>query len=66
MKDRLRDSVAGFVLASNELIKAIDTQAPSAFAGELSAREDAIRDWNQVVRDIYGTADMKPRLITVE
>lgn len=45
------------------MIKAIDTRAPSAFASELSDREDAIRDWNKVMRDIYGAADIRPRLI---
>ena len=66
VEDRLRDAVAGFVVASEDLIKAIDTQAPSALANELSDRAYAIRDWNQAMRDIYGAADMKPPLIPGE
>lgn len=63
VEDRLRDATAGFVVASEELIKAIDTQAPSAFARELSARADAIRDWNAAIEDIYESGGLKPRLI---
>lgn len=58
--DRMRNAVAGFVVASEHLIDAIDTQAPSAFAEELNARQLAISDWNQAMRDIYGTAKRSP------
>lgn len=63
--DRMRNAVAGFVVASEHLIDAIDTQAPSAFAEELNARQLAISDWNQAMRDIYGTAKRRPKLIPV-
>lgn len=61
--DRMRYALAGMVVASEALIDAMDTGAPSAFAHELSAREDAARQWNQAMRDIYGTAGMKPLLV---
>jgi hypothetical protein len=65
VEDRMRNAVAGFVVASEQLIDAIDTQAPSAFAEELNARRLAISDWNQAMRDIYGTAKRRPKLIPV-
>jgi hypothetical protein len=61
--DRMRNALAGMVVASEALIDAVDTGAPSAFARELSARADAVREWNQAMRDIYGAADMEPRLV---
>lgn len=61
--DRMRNALAGMVVASEALIDAVDTGAPSAFARELSARADGIQEWNQVMRDIYGAAGMEPRLI---
>jgi hypothetical protein len=60
--ERMREALAGMIVASEALIDAIDTGAPSAFARELSAREDAVREWNQAMRDIFRTAEMKPRL----
>ncbi|WP_324274700.1 PASTA domain-containing protein [Blastococcus brunescens] len=61
--DRMRNALAGMVVASEALIDAVDTGAPSAFARELSARADAIEEWNQAMRDIYGAAGMEPRLV---
>jgi hypothetical protein len=61
--DRMRNALAGMVVASEALIDAIDTGVPSAFARERSARADGIHEWNQAMRDIFGAAGMEPRLI---
>lgn len=61
--DELRDAVAGFIVASDSLLDAIDTGAPSAFAEELSERAKAIETWNNAVKAVYEAGGLEPLLI---
>lgn len=63
VEDDLIEAMALMSQACDELLVAIDTGAPSAFAREARLRGEAVDLWNAAVRLIYGTADRRPVLL---
>lgn len=61
--DDMLDAMLTMSRACEELLVAIDTGAPSAFAREWRLREEAVSRWNAAMRNIYRAAGRQPVVI---